>query len=409
MRRATRIFLVLFFTFAVGVWLLLLFQLDTNTSSATTFGAGCTDDADECAQWAQEGQCDGIQATTFRRTCRLSCGVCVGPAGPKKMFGVLGKSTARELAKLYRGAFDIKLVANSFASDKELQSVLSSTPSLWKKTTLGSLCTMPAATAEGSAIVKKVKRMSPPLNAPRVLCMIYTTEKNHKTRIEAQRRTWAKGCDGWVAMSTVFDPRIPSLDVPHEGPEQWDNMWQKARSMWAWANATQAGSYDFFYMAGDDVYLDTLNFKSYLATLPKDQPLYIGRRLLEPNSKTYFNAGGAGYTLNRRALALLAASLDDAACEAHGKFFWEDVNVAQCLRRAGVVPLDTRDAAGAERFHPLSPDHLAGVKKSDWLFSYSTDYKLGKDGVSDESISFHYLSPEVMRGIHTALTYCTVK
>jgi hypothetical protein len=35
----------------------------------------------------------------------------------------------------------------------------------------------------------------------------------------------------------------------------------------------------------------------------------------------------------------------------------QDVHVAKCLKHFGVVPYDTRDALGQERFHPFTPGH----------------------------------------------------
>ena len=61
---------------------------------------------------------------------------------------------------------------------------------------------------------------------PRILCMVYTMESEHATRIRAIRETWAPGCDGFLAFSTKSDPRIPAISIPHEGPEAYENMWQ---------------------------------------------------------------------------------------------------------------------------------------------------------------------------------------
>eukprot|EP01059_Diplonema_ambulator_P020830 TRINITY_DN3474_c0_g1_i5.p1 TRINITY_DN3474_c0_g1~~TRINITY_DN3474_c0_g1_i5.p1 ORF type:complete len:248 (+),score=61.25 TRINITY_DN3474_c0_g1_i5:129-872(+) len=245
-----------------------------------------------------------------------------------------------------------------------------------------------------------------PRDAPRVLCMVYTTEKNHKTKVRAQTATWASGCDGFVAMSTKHDPSVPAVQVAHEGPEEWQNMWQKVRSIWAWVNMTQVDNYDYFLIGGDDMYVFTPNFKGYLATLKKGEPHYIGRRLYDPYGKVSFNAGGAGYTLSREALIALANNLDNPRCEPHGKMFWEDVQVAKCLRMLNIVPTDTRDIHKAERFHPVGPDHLVHVAKDNWVATYSTDFIHGIDGISNESVSFHYLSPDNMRAVHVTLKQC---
>ena len=47
----------------------------------------------------------------------------------------------------------------------------------------------------------------------RVLCLIYTIESSHGTSVRAIRETWASGCDGFLAFSTVNDPRIPAIHL----------------------------------------------------------------------------------------------------------------------------------------------------------------------------------------------------
>ena len=42
-------------------------------------------------------------------------------------------------------------------------------------------------------------------------------EKNHDTNVKATKLTWAKKCDGFIAFSTKKDPTIPSVNITHEG------------------------------------------------------------------------------------------------------------------------------------------------------------------------------------------------
>jgi hypothetical protein len=66
-------------------------------------------------------------------------------------------------------------------------------------------------------------------NSPKILCLVYTMAENHATNIRAIRETWGSGCDGFLAVSTESDPRIPAISIPHDGPEAYGNMWQKVR------------------------------------------------------------------------------------------------------------------------------------------------------------------------------------
>jgi len=50
----------------------------------------------------------------------------------------------------------------------------------------------------------------------RILCMIYTTEKSHAS-VRAARETWGGRCAGFLAFSTIDDPRVPAVSIAHEG------------------------------------------------------------------------------------------------------------------------------------------------------------------------------------------------
>ena len=67
--------------------------------------------------------------------------------------------------------------------------------------------------------------------APKIMCLVYTMADAHANRIRAMRETWAGGCDGFLAFSTKSDPRLPVISLEHNGPESYDNMWQKVSKL----------------------------------------------------------------------------------------------------------------------------------------------------------------------------------
>ncbi|CAN0414779.1 unnamed protein product, partial [Laminaria digitata] len=156
---------------------------------------------------------------------------------------------------------------------------------------------------------------------------------------QAIRETWASRCDGFIAFSDVVDRDVPTFKIKHEGPEEWDNMWQKSRAIWKYINFHYKGDYDWFIMGGDDIFLIVENLRKYLLSAEIDEaagglvnggtnPMYLGRRFkANGNADRVFNSGGAAYALNQASLALLADHLDDQSCEAHRKCSWEDVQV----------------------------------------------------------------------------------
>jgi hypothetical protein len=67
----------------------------------------------------------------------------------------------------------------------------------------------------------------------KIFCLVYTIEKNHG-KIPAIRETWGNKCDGFMVGSTKTDKTLGTVNIPHEGPEEYDNIWQKVRAMWSY-------------------------------------------------------------------------------------------------------------------------------------------------------------------------------
>lgn len=138
--------------------------------------------------------------------------------------------------------------------------------------------------------------------------------------------------------------------------------------------------------------------------------LFLGRVFAPPNQNA-FNSGGAGYILDKKALQVLGSHLDDQKCFPHQVGFWEDVNVANCLKvSGGITPYDTRDRLERERFHPFNPgnhlDYRIPLKNSDWYPKYSPNLKIGFECCSEQSVSFHYLKEKALYDIYNYLYNC---
>lgn len=111
------------------------------------------------------------------------------------------------------------------------------------------------------------KSESVTVRAPTLMCLVYTISEAHIRRISAMRETWAGGCDGFLAFSTESDPRLPTISLPHDGPEEYNNMWQKVRSIWKYVGAHYLDEFDWFLIGGDDLFVLPHNLKTYLASL----------------------------------------------------------------------------------------------------------------------------------------------
>jgi glycoprotein-N-acetylgalactosamine 3-beta-galactosyltransferase len=253
---------------------------------------------------------------------------------------------------------------------------------------------------------------------PTIFCGVYTMERNHPTNVRAMRETWAPHCDGFVANSTRSDPRIPALGIEHEGREEYDNMWQKSRSIWQFIGKHYLLDFDYFILGGEDLLVIPGNLRRYLKSLSvsSDDDLFAGRRFKGRGKDNYFNSGGAGYVLSRGTLRkFYDKGLDNPACHAHEHTPMEDVMIADCLRKAFNIGLtDTRDSIGRERFHPFAPGtHLTWRPplpgKTDWYADYNEEWgvKLGPQCCAPDSVSFHYIKkPSMVRHLFSLLYFC---
>ena len=203
-----------------------------------------------------------------------------------------------------------------------------------------------------------------------------------------------------MVASNKTDTELGTVNIVHEGPEIYQNIWQKVRSMWNYVYDNYYEKYDFFHIGGDDLYVLVENLRQYLESeeiqtagnggiyLPsgtehEQTPLFLGRRFAYLGDRNnIFNSGGSGYTMNKAALKLLVVD-GMPNMFAHLKDFSEDTRVAQIFKHFGVFPYETKDEAGGERYMPFMPGHHYGYrmpadKKKDWYATYSIDIKEGK-------------------------------
>ena len=255
----------------------------------------------------------------------------------------------------------------------------------------------------------------------RILCMVYTFHTSHDnhSNLSSQAHTWGKRCDGFFGASNYTDHSVGAINLLHAGEEEYDNMWQKIRSMWAYAHDHYKDEYDFFYICGDDVYVAVENLRAYLdgpeierlengyvdAILrrftrvsqkweeKRPRPLFLGSPLL--HKKCPCPDGGSGYVMNRAALEVFAAGLPDYFENVTDPR--EDLFTGGYFCEKGLFLADTRHAVdggwrfsyGAETSYtastsPLRPELLKQ--------RFGFEIKKGIDVVSEEQISFHFKS-----------------
>lgn len=206
-------------------------------------------------------------------------------------------------------------------------------------------------------------------------------------------------CDGFMVASNRTDVSIGTVNIQHEGPEEYNNIWQKVRSMWSYVYDHYYEKYDWFHIGGDDLYLIVENLRNYVeseeiktaanggiylpaGTETEQVPLFLGRRFAyQGDMDEIFNSGGSGYTMNKAALKLLVVD-GFVNYFQHLKTFSEDTMVARVFKKYNVFPYETKDKNGGERYMPFLPGHHYGYRlpadsDKDWYAKYSINIKEG--------------------------------
>jgi len=265
---------------------------------------------------------------------------------------------------------------------------------------------------------------------PRILCMVYTYDDHggpHTQSLQAIVDTWGKRCDGFLAASNVTDHSVGAINLLHLGPEEYGNMWQKIRSMWAYAYDNYLEDFDYFHICGDDVYLVVDNLRAYLNSPEvqkmkeghvdifaqkvkkavetadiRPRPLLIGMPL--HSHHTGFGTrrhplGGPGYALNKASLKLLVEQglPNDLVDNIDPR---EDIFIGGIMEKLGILTADTRDEYGSWRygesaeFHASIRNSLNGFwQPKKMMQKYAgknlTYWDKGVDFLSAQTVSFH--------------------
>ena len=283
---------------------------------------------------------------------------------------------------------------------------------------------------QGYEILKQIRivleteemHAAPSEPSPRILCAVYTHLPQHP-QSRAAALTWGRQCDGFLAFSTAEHKNLSHVVVQHDGPEDYDNMWQKTRSILnylyrMYIQFRSAPLYDYFHIGGDDMYVVVPNLRHFLRTEGARHKFFFAGQLvtsLKLQNLTYV-IGGPGYTLSAATVSeFMRTSFH--SCNPNAAVYHEDRTLSNCLARQGVLPVDTRDpASGQQRYHasrlgqlysfsPNSTDRWMKAQFALWEKGLSTNFsRTGLQSVSPLSIAFHRIrSPLFMSRVHAIL------
>jgi hypothetical protein len=255
----------------------------------------------------------------------------------------------------------------------------------------------------------------------KILCFVSTAYPDQAFRVETIMETWAPTCD--ILLWAVNNPKainwkpkigqVLFVNVSH----RIDPLTKESISLWEKIYKTFTELYrnylekaDFFVKLDDDSFLFGDNLRDFLQYYDSRIPRWFGHSIPYKwaDSNIIFNTG-SGYVLSREALKRVGPTLAKLTPEKPGspgdfcrdqQARAEEVILAACLRRFGIVPENTLDEKGRERFLFSEAGHYENYPRdeSGWVWQYkSRRVGSGKDCCSDRLIVAHgYKNPENM-------------
>mmetsp|Transcript_106967 Transcript_106967/g.319881 ORF Transcript_106967/g.319881 Transcript_106967/m.319881 type:complete len:352 (-) Transcript_106967:70-1125(-) len=262
---------------------------------------------------------------------------------------------------------------------------------------------------QGRALGANISATSGDAGAPQwPLFWVLTAPMYESTRCREVLASWGRFVppDSLVFLGAATNEttdeghRFVALDVPPQNKSR--------KELLAWRFLARSFPERKWYVKGDDdTFFVVGNLNRYLEEFDPQLPYFLGCKFhLSGRGGVQYVSGGAGYALSAAAAWRLALAVP-RCLRKFANVSEGDLAVGECLQTAGVVPEDTRDAWGRQRFHAFTHEMHAGwlgigpnlrsFWYSRWLWGSAVE------GVNccgeDTSVSFHYMAGR-MRGFH---------
>ena len=199
-------------------------------------------------------------------------------------------------------------------------------------------------------------------------------------RVVRINATWGHRCNTLLFMISKTGAAVANdhLSVPivHlDIPGGRTNPLAKTQAAFKYITRHHLRDTDWVFVADDATFAVVENLRYLLKDQRSRSPVYLGRRFKHSAGQGYMS-GGAGYVLSRAAVRTFLIDLARNPNLCQDKFSGaEDVLLGVCLEKCGVKAMDTRDAAGRQRFHPRGPwDYLLPGQQSRDVSPLSHDY-----------------------------------
>ena len=272
---------------------------------------------------------------------------------------------------------------------------------------------------ENQALVRiQIASSTSSSSSSKLLCAVYASQEFH-SNVQFIRETWGPQCDGFFVGSDATDPNFDAVHVPHFGPEVYQNMFHKVRSLWSYIYHNYYDDYAWFHLGGDDMLLIVPNLRQYLDSeeirtagswnRTHQVPLFLGLQVHANGHKDHhYVTGGPGYTINKAALKILVTQ---AFTKSAGRWSSaEDYHVSRAFLNLKVAPYPTNDAVtGQERYHHFPPGRVSEPYIKSMPFWFRKASRLlnrsqsGPEYCHPYSVAFHYVKGLEMKRLHAIL------
>jgi glycoprotein-N-acetylgalactosamine 3-beta-galactosyltransferase len=249
-------------------------------------------------------------------------------------------------------------------------------------------------------------KQSHPTKKVRILCLVYSHSGRHNRVVQALVETYAPRCDGWMVASNQTNRTLGTVHLSHRGPETYETIWQKVRSIWEYVYQNYLEDFEFFHIGGDNMWVIVENLHHVLSKEDPSQPLYMGAAMIPTGMhRKRYCGGGAGYTLSREALRrLMSTEWNASRCRPDAMRSIEDIAIASCLRLKVAKCHHSIDERNETRYHHYDPQFHASWNQlfpSNWGWkALQLHHNIISDqeylnGISSTSTTFHLVRKSI--------------
>ena len=237
-----------------------------------------------------------------------------------------------------------------------------------------------------------------------LVCIILSSFKSYEERVSAVYSSWAHRCNKTLIAcnncrnatlknegNTKKITNISFLELPII--ENYNRMAFKVMLIVKTVYENYGSQFNWFFLSDDDTFVFTRNLYKFIQIKDTNEPFTYGYDFKVIVAGGY-HSGGAGVLFTHESIKRLHDKIKNNGCN-HTEGFG-DIALGLCSEEAGVKLGNSLDSKGRERFHPFNPrSHYFSINSG--LLGYAkNEVKLGDDCCSDETISFHYVTPELM-------------